>query len=93
MMGARPMPLGQDVCIFRVESAAPYGWVVYCEGSRKTHFFGSESLAVLCARLWARATAPSRLDVKDLSGRVTQQWVFGDEGSTPVHDLGRAPDA
>jgi len=78
------MPLASsDYRRFRVESAAPYGWVVYCEGSRRTHFFGSESLAVLCARLWARAEAPSMLHVVDLSGQVTRQWVF------PARNAGR----
>ena len=92
MMHSQPIPVGHDVRQFCVESAAPYGWVVYCEGSRQTHFFGSENLAVLCARLWARAKAPSRLDVKDLSGKVTRQWVFDDESDGgPIH--GRAPDA
>lgn len=87
------MPFGHDVRKFRVESAAPYGWVVYCEGTRKTHFFGSESLAVLCARLWARAKAPSLLDVRDLSGRVIQQWEFGAEAGGAAHSAQRPPEA
>jgi hypothetical protein len=72
------MPLARQYQHFRVESAAPYGWVVYCAGTGQTHFFSSEVLAVLCARLWARAKAPSMLDVVDLSGSVTQQWTFQD---------------
>jgi len=70
------MPITPRYRRFRVESAEPYGWVVYLAGRRRTHFFGSQSLALLCAKLWAKASAPSRLDVVDLAGQTTAHWVY-----------------
>jgi len=61
---------------FRVESAEPYGWVVYLEGSPRTHFFMARTLALSIAKLWAQALPPSKVQLVDLSGRVTQEWTF-----------------
>jgi hypothetical protein len=61
---------------FRVESAEPYGWVVYLEGTRRTHFFMARGLALSLAKLWAQAIPPSKVQLVDLSGRVTQEWTF-----------------
>jgi len=66
-----PAP-GQDtggVNVFRVESAQPYGWIVYLEGSAKTHFFVSGSLARAYAREWAKVNAPSVIYVVGPDGR------------------------
>ena len=70
------MPRAQDYRRFRVESAEPYGWVVYLQGEHRTHFFGAQSLAVMYAKLWANSRAPSLVDVVDLNGRTTVQWLF-----------------
>jgi hypothetical protein len=61
---------------FRVESAEPYGWVVYLEGTRRTHFFMARGLALSLAKVWAQAIPPSKVQLVDLSGRVTQEWTF-----------------
>ena len=61
---------------FRVESAEPYGWVVYLEGTRRTHFFMARGLALSLAKLWAQAIPPSKVQLVDLNGRVTQEWTF-----------------
>jgi hypothetical protein len=61
---------------FRVESAEPYGWVVYLEGTPRTHFFMARGLALSLAKLWAQALPPSKVQLVDLSGRVTQEWTF-----------------
>jgi hypothetical protein len=61
---------------FRVESAEPYGWVVYLEGTRRAHFFVGRSIAVTFAKLFAQALAPSRVRLVDLSGRVTEEWAY-----------------
>jgi hypothetical protein len=66
----------QEYRRFRVESAEPYGWVVYLEGTRRTHFFMARSLALSLAKLWAQALPPSKVQLVDLSGRVTQEWTF-----------------
>jgi hypothetical protein len=58
------------VNFFRVESAEPYGWIVYLDGFSKTHFFASRSLALMYAREWAKANAPSVIQVVALNGRV-----------------------
>ena len=66
-----PAP-GQDtsgVNVFRVESAQPYGWIVYLDGSAKTHFFVSGSLARAYAREWAKVNAPSVILVVGPDGR------------------------
>jgi hypothetical protein len=61
---------------FRVESAEPYGWVVYLEGTGRSHFFVGRSIAIVLAKLFARALAPCRVRLVDLSGRVTEEWSF-----------------
>jgi hypothetical protein len=61
---------------FRVESAEPYGWVVYLEGSKRAHFFVGRSIALALAKLFAQALAPSRVRLVDLSGRVTEEWAY-----------------
>lgn len=70
----RPMPYTWKC--FRVESAEPYGWVVYLEGSERAHFFVGRSIALVLAKLFAQALAPSRVRLVDLSGRVTQEWAY-----------------
>ena len=49
----------RGVNVFRVESAQPYGWIVYLDGFAKTHFFVGRSLALVYAREWAKVNAPS----------------------------------
>jgi hypothetical protein len=58
------------VNVFRVESAQPYGWIVYLDGFAKTHFFASRSLALTYAREWAKVNAPSRVVVVGPDGQV-----------------------
>ena len=70
----RPMPYTWKC--FRVESAEPYGWVVYLEWSERAHFFVGRSIALVLAKLFAQALAPSRVRLVDLSGRVTQEWAY-----------------
>jgi hypothetical protein len=70
------MSTDQEYRRFRVESAEPYGWVVYLEGTRRTHFFMARGLALSLAKLWAQAIPPSKVQLVDLSGRVTQEWTF-----------------
>jgi len=66
---ARPQNAG-GVNVFRVESAQPYGWIVYLDGHAKTHFFVSHSLALMYAREWAKANPPSVLVVVGPDGRI-----------------------
>jgi len=61
---------------FRVESAEPYGWVVYLEGTRRTHFFMARGLALSLAKLWAQALPPSKVQLVDPAGRVSHEWTF-----------------
>jgi hypothetical protein len=61
---------------FRVESAEPYGWVVYLEGSQRAHFFVGRAIALALAKLFAQALAPSRVRLVDLSGRVVEEWAY-----------------
>ena len=56
--------------VFRVESAQPYGWIVYLDGHVKTHFFASHTLALMYAREWAKANPPSVLVVVGPDGRI-----------------------
>jgi hypothetical protein len=70
------MSADQEYRRFRVESAEPYGWVVYLEGTRRTHFFMARGLALSLAKLWAQAVPPSKVQLVDLTGRVTQEWTF-----------------
>lgn len=65
-----PRDKAATVNLFRVESAEPYGWIVYLDGFEKTHFFASRSLALMYAREWAKANAPSVIQVAALSGHV-----------------------
>ena len=58
------------VNVFRVESAEPYGWIVYQDGFAKTHFFTSRSLALTYARDWAKVNAPSLIVVVGADGQV-----------------------
>jgi hypothetical protein len=71
-----PMTEVLEYCCFRVESAEPYGWVVYLEGTRRTHFFMARGLALSLAKLWAQAIPPSKVQLIDLNGRVSQEWTF-----------------
>jgi len=65
-----PRDKAATVNLFRVESAEPYGWIVYLDGFEKTHFFTSRSLALMYAREWAKVNAPSVIQVTCLSGQV-----------------------
>ena len=58
------------VNVFRVESAEPYGWIVYLDGFAKTHFFTGRSLALTYARDWAAANALSVIVVVGADGKV-----------------------
>lgn len=58
------------VNVFRVESAEPYGWIVYLDGFARTHFFTSRSLALTYARDWAKVNAPSLIVVVGADGQV-----------------------
>ena len=72
-------PPGHDtggVNVFRVESAQPYGWIVYLDGSAKTHFFVSGSLALTYARAWAKVNAPSVILVVGPDGRIDLQQSY-----------------
>ena len=64
---------------FRVESAEPYGWVVYLEGNgaetARSHFFVGRSIAIALAQLFAEALSPCRVRLVDLSGRITDEWT------------------
>jgi hypothetical protein len=68
--------LKPDLCCIRVESVEPYGWIVYCADAPVTHFFVGRTLALSLARLWADAHAPSKIQLADLSGRVTDEWIY-----------------
>jgi hypothetical protein len=61
------------VKVFRVESAQPYGWIVYLAGFPKTHLFVGRSLALMYAREWAKAHAPSVIQLVDSSGQVDRE--------------------
>jgi hypothetical protein len=64
------------VKVFRVESAQPYGWIVYLDGFPKTHLFVGRSLALMYAREWAKANAPSVIQVVDSSGQVDREETY-----------------
>jgi hypothetical protein len=63
--------------VFRVESAQPYGWIVYLDGFPKTHLFVGRSLALMYAREWAKANAPSVIHIADLSGQLEREETYG----------------
>lgn len=67
----------RTVRVFRVESAQPYGWIVYLEGFSTTHFFASRSLALMYAREWAKANAPSEMHVVGPDGLVEHRQIYG----------------
>jgi hypothetical protein len=62
--------------VFRVESADPYGRIVYQDGFAKTHFFTGRSLALSYAREWAKVNAPSRLLVLGPDGRLDVDQIY-----------------
>jgi hypothetical protein len=64
------------VSVFRVESAQPYGWIVYLDGFAKTHFFVSRSLALVYAREWAKVNAPSVIFVVGPDGRIDVHQTY-----------------
>ena len=64
------------VRVFRVESAQPYGWVVYLEGFATTHFFASRSLALMYAREWAKANVPSEVHVVGPDGLIERWEIY-----------------
>jgi hypothetical protein len=66
------------VRVFRVESAQPYGWIVYLEGFPRTHLFVGRSLALMYAREWAKANAPSVIQVAGSSGQVEREEIYGE---------------
>lgn len=62
--------------VFRVESAQPYGWIVYLDGFAKTHFFVSRGLALVYAREWAKVNAPSVIVVVGPDGQVDVDQTY-----------------
>jgi hypothetical protein len=62
--------------VFRVESAQPYGWIVYLDGHAKTHFFASYSLALIYAREWAKANPPSVMLVIGPDGKMAVSQTY-----------------
>ena len=62
--------------VFRVESAQPYGWIVYLEGFAETHHFMSRSLAMMYAREWAKVNAPSVIQVVGPDGHVELERTY-----------------
>ena len=66
---ARPQNT-DGVYVFRVESAQPYGWIVYLDGHAETHFFASYSLSLIYAREWAKAKPPSVILVVGADGQM-----------------------
>jgi hypothetical protein len=73
---AAPYQNADGVNVFRVESAQPYGWIVYLDGFAKTHFFVSRSLALVYAREWAKANAPSLIVVVGPDGRIDVDQTY-----------------
>jgi hypothetical protein len=72
---ARPQNRGGG-CVFRVESAQPYGWIVYLEGHAQTHFFASYSLSLIYAREWAKANPPSVILVVGPDGKMAVSQTY-----------------
>jgi len=66
----------ERVNVFRVESAQPYGWIVYLDGFSKTHFFVSRSLALVYAREWAKVNAPSLIVVVGPDGQIDVDQTY-----------------
>jgi hypothetical protein len=69
------------VSVFRVESGQPYGWIVYLDGF-PTHLFVGRSLALMYACEWAKANAPSVIQVAGSSGQLEREDTYG-EGKPP----------
>jgi hypothetical protein len=72
---ARPQNTGEG-CVFRVESAQPYGWIVYLDGHSETHFFASYSLSLIYAREWAKANPPSVILVVGPDGKMVVSQTY-----------------
>jgi hypothetical protein len=72
---ARPQTTGGG-CAFRVESAQPYGWIVYLDGHSETHFFASYSLSLIYAREWAKANPPSVILVVGPDGKMVVSQTY-----------------
>ena len=66
------------ISVFRVESAQPYGWIVYLEGHAKTHFFASYSLALMYAGEWAKANPPSVILVIGPDGKMAVSQTYSE---------------
>lgn len=64
--------------VFRVESAQPYGWIVYLDGFPKTHLFVGRPLALMYAREWAKANVPSVIQVVGSGGKLEREETYGD---------------
>jgi hypothetical protein len=64
--------------VFRVESAQPYGWIVYLDGFPKTHLFVGRALALMYAREWAKANVPSVIQVAGSGGQLEREETYGD---------------
>ena len=62
--------------IFRVESAQPYGWIAYLEGVAETHHFVGRSLALMYTCEWAKANAPSVIQVVGVGGHVEFERTY-----------------
>lgn len=74
--------------VFRVESAQPYGWIVYLEGFAETHHFVGRSLALTYTREWAKANAPSVIQVVGLGGHVEFERTYRFGESPKYRPLG-----
>jgi hypothetical protein len=66
------------VSVFCVEPAQPYGWMVYLDGFPKTHLFVDRSLALMYGREWAKANAPSVIQVAGSDGQLERRESYGD---------------
>ena len=64
------------VNVFRVESAQPYGWIVYLDGHAKTHFFASHTLALMYAGELAKASPPSVILVIGPDGKIDVSQTY-----------------
>ena len=62
--------------IYRVESAEPYGWIVYLDGDSATHFFRSRPLALAKACEWAEANRPSLVLLSNIAGHIERHSEY-----------------
>jgi hypothetical protein len=67
---------GRTEHIYRVESAEPYGWIVYLDGDSATHFFRSRPLALAKACEWAEANRPSLVLLSNIAGHIERHSEY-----------------